>query len=92
MSNDAVATRKNVDDILGVLDQMMTRIDERFSGSEVNITKLQTLVSNIQNQLDSIEKRLEISEDERIVMAHQLTRFHEWVGRAAKRIDITFAH
>jgi hypothetical protein len=42
--------------------------------------------------LDTLAKRQEISDDERIVMGHQLTRLHEWVEEAAKRIDLKFVH
>lgn len=84
-------TKADTDDVLNVLDTMMTRIDERFTKSEDAITQLQKSVHSIQNQLDSIEKRLEISEDERLVMAHQLTQLHEWVEEAAKRIGVKFA-
>jgi chorismate-pyruvate lyase len=42
--------------------------------------------------VDSLTKRLEISEDERLVMAHQLTQLHDWVELAAKRINVKFAH
>lgn len=92
MSIDAVATRKDVDDILSVLDAMMSRIDERFQKTEGIITKLQKLLHDIQNQLDGIEKRIEITEDERLVMAHQLTQLHDWVEQAAQRIDLKFVH
>ena len=67
-------------------------VDNRFTKGESAITKLQVLVGAIQNQLDSIEKQLEISDDERLVMAHQLTQLHDWVEQAAKRIDVKFAH
>jgi archaellum component FlaC len=89
---NAQVTRKDIDDVLSVLDVMMTRIDERFSGVELTLTKTQKQIQNIVNQLDSLEKRLEISEDERVVMAHQLTQLHEWVEKAADRIDLKFAH
>lgn len=92
MSTAPAATRKDIDDVLGVLDVMMTRIDERFSGTETSVSQVQKQVKHIQTQLDGIEKRLEISEDERLVMAHQLTQLHEWVERAAARIDVKFAH
>lgn len=92
MSLSSSVTRKDIDDVLGVLHIMMTRIDDRFNQSENSITKLQLQIVAIQNQLDSIEKQLEISEDERLVMAHQLTQLHDWVEKAAKRIDIKFAH
>ncbi len=42
--------------------------------------------------LDAIVKRQEISDDERLVMSHQLTQLHEWVEEAAKRIDLKFTH
>jgi archaellum component FlaC len=92
MAAEATITRKDIDDVLNVLDIMMTRIDERFSKVESTLGDTQKHIQNILNQLDNIEKRLEISEDERLVMAHQLTRLHEWVEKAAARIDVTFAH
>jgi hypothetical protein len=49
---------------------MMTRINERFSKVESTLVETQQKIQNILNQLDSIEKRIEISEDERLVMAH----------------------
>lgn len=42
--------------------------------------------------LDALAKRQEISEDERLVMGHQLTQLHEWVEAAAERIDLKFVH
>ncbi len=92
MSSAATATRKDIDDVLSVLDVMMTRIDERFSKVEITLTDTQKQIQSILTQLDHIEKRLEISEDERLVMAHQLTQLHDWVEKAAARIDVTFAH
>lgn len=86
------STHKDIDEVLGVLDVMMTRIDDRFAKNEGSVTELQKTVGTIQNQLDSIEKQPEIFEDERLVMAHQLTQLHDWVERAAKRIDVEFAH
>ena len=91
MATDATATRKDIDDVLGVLDMMMARIDDRFSGTETAVAHLQKQVQGVITHLDHIEKQLEISEDERLVMAHQLTQLHEWVERAAARIDVKFA-
>ena len=42
--------------------------------------------------LDKISKDIEISEDERLVISHQLTQIHDWVEKAAKKIDLEFAH
>lgn len=92
MVKNIAATRSDIDDVLQVLDVMMTKIDERFNTNESKVTDIQKQVQSVQNHLDSIEKRLEISEDERLAIAHQLTRIHDWVERAADRIDIKFAH
>jgi archaellum component FlaC len=92
MSSANTVTRKDIDDVLNVLDTMMTRIDDRFTKVESSLVETQKIVTNIQNQLDNIEKRIEISEDERLVMAHQLTQLHDWVEKAAKRINVDFAH
>lgn len=89
MAKESSATRSDIDD---VLDVMMTRIDDRFTQNESASRTLQQSIHHIQNQLDGIEKQLEISDDERMIMAHQLTQLHDWVERAAKRIDVTFAH
>ena len=38
------------------------------------------------NRLDSIEKQLEISEDERLVMGRQLDRLNQWIEKIADKI------
>ena len=91
MSTEPTVTRRDIDEVLSVLDVMMTRIDERFNVSESKVDKMQGQISAVQNQLDAIEKRIEISEDVRLVMAQQLTQLHKWVEQAAKRIDLKFA-
>jgi hypothetical protein len=73
MTKSQTATREDIDDVLNVLDVMMIKIDDRFNKGEANHAELHRQVQNILNHLDSWEKRLEISEDERLVMAHQLT-------------------
>ena len=42
--------------------------------------------------LDKISKDIEISEDERLVISHQLTQIHDWVEKAAKKFDLESAH
>ncbi len=91
MSSPA-ATREDIDDVLQVLDVMTTKIDERFTKVEGGVRETQKQVQHILNHLDSLGKRLEISDDERLIMAHQLTQLHDWVEQAAKRIDLKFAH
>lgn len=85
------ATREDVD-VLNVLDVMMTKIDNRFTKAETGHADLHLQAQQILNHLNSLEKRLEISEYERPVMAHQLTRLHDWVEQAVERINVKFAH
>ena len=80
------AIKAGTEDVLNVLDVMMTRIDERFRGLEDSFQKQQQDIQHILNQLDNIEKRLEISEQERLVMGHQLERLDTWVHELATKI------
>jgi hypothetical protein len=56
MSTAILATRKDIDDVLNVLDIMMTRIDERSSQIENTTADTQKQIQNIFNQLDHIDK------------------------------------
>ena len=51
MSN--VATRDDINEVLGVLREFMTRVDNRFNGMESRISALET-------QFDGIEERVSI--------------------------------
>lgn len=43
-------------------------------------------IDRIMRMLDSLSKRLEISEDERLVMGHQLNRLDKWTHELANEI------
>lgn len=63
----------------------MQRIEAKL---DKQIEKMATKddINNILKRLDSIEKQLEISEDERLVMGHQLDRLSRWVQEVADKI------
>lgn len=82
--------RGATDDVLQVLDIMAEQIDLRFQENEKRIVDLQISATVITNQLDNLHKNLEISEDERLVIAYQLTKIQMWVEKAAKRIGLQF--
>ena len=69
-------------------------MSERFDKLDAELTKKSGAgdVHKILEVVDSLAKRQKISDDERLVMAHQLTRLHDWVEEASKRIDLKFAH
>lgn len=79
------------DDQFTKLYQYMT---ERFDSIESKLDKKAESedIQKVLSLLDSLSKRQEISDDERIVMTHQLAKIHEWVEKAASRIDLKFDH
>lgn len=50
MAAEVVVTRKDIDDVLNVLDAMMTRIDERFTHIESTLSDTLKKIQNIVNQ------------------------------------------
>jgi len=69
------------------MTERFDKIDKTLESKANNVDMQSTL-----GLLDTLVKRQEISDDERIVMSHQLTLLHEWVEEAAKRIDLKFVH
>lgn len=63
-------------------------MSERFDKLESDIkdTATKSDINNILNRLDSIEKQLEISDDERLVVGHQLDRLNRWTHELADKI------
>ncbi len=76
-----------LDKIVKVVVKGFDRIDKTLE-TKANSADLQRALG----LLDSLSKRLEISDDERIVMSSQLTKLHDWVEQAAKRINLKFEH
>lgn len=80
----------SADEFTKLFNYMTERFDKIDATLETkaNNSDLQTAL----DLLDTLAKRQEISDDERLVMGHQLTRLHDWVEEAAKRIDLKFVH
>jgi len=80
----------STDEFTKLFKYMTKRFDHVDEVLEVkaDAKDLRTAISMI----DTLSKRQEISDDERLVMAHQLTRLHEWVEQAAERINLKFVH
>lgn len=68
------------------LFQYMQRIEQKLD-SQIENMATKDDINQILSRLDSIEKQLEISEDERLVMGHQLDRLNRWVKEVADKID-----
>ncbi len=67
------------------LFKYVQRIEQKLDTQIENMATKED-IQNILNRFDSIEKQLEISEDERLVMGHQLDRLNHWVQEVADKI------
>jgi len=61
--------------------ELEKHMDKRFSKVEKDIEK-------IFNHLDALSKRLDITEDERVVMGHQIQRAFSWLKTLADKIGV----
>lgn len=66
------------------MENRFDRMDKRFDDTNERIN--QTI-----NAIDALAKRQEISDDERIVMAHQLDRLNAWMQQLAVKIGVTLS-
>ena len=62
--------------------EVNAKLDDKAKDSD-----MQTVL----NSLDSIVKRQEISDDERLVMGHQLDRLDHWTHELANKIGYTLS-
>ncbi|MBP7820967.1 hypothetical protein KA043_02580 [Candidatus Saccharibacteria bacterium] len=91
MSNPT-ATRKDIDEILDLMQTFMHQVDNRFNTIETDNAKVRKDLDSILKSLDSIEKDIQLNEDERSVMGMQLTRLHDWVEKTASKVGVEFVH
>ncbi len=68
--------------------KLFKHMNERFDVIDNKLGNAATKddINLILNRLDSIEKQLEISEEERLVMGHQLDRLNRWVQELADKL------
>jgi hypothetical protein len=62
--------------------EVNSKLDEKASNKDMQI---------VLNLLDSLAKRQEISDDERLVMGHQLDRLNQWTHELANKIGYTLS-
>lgn len=67
------------------LFQYMRNIGQKLD-KQIETMATKDDINKILNRFDSIEKQLEVSEDERVVMGHQLDRLHRWTEELANKI------
>jgi hypothetical protein len=61
------------------MTERFDKVDEQFAAQNLQFDRLQSLI-------DQVLKKQEISEDERLVMGHQIDRLDRWVHELADKI------
>jgi hypothetical protein len=78
--------KDSFEDVTALLRVFMQQVDDRFTSVELEQQKTRQEISKVFDYLDSLLKKHEISDDERLVMGHQLDRLDQWTHELAKRI------
>lgn len=63
-------------------------VEKRFEHIDGRFDKIERDIEKIFNYLDAISKRLDITEDERVVMGHQIQRAFSWLKTLADKIGV----
>ena len=77
------------DEFTKLFNYMTKRFDniDKTLDKKANTVEIQKVLG----LLDSLAKRQEISDDERLVMGHQLERLDRWTHELAKKIGYTLS-
>lgn len=81
--------KESFNDVTTLLQTFMQQMDERFTNIEHEQKKIRDDISKVFDYLDSVMKKQEISDDERLVMGHQLDRLDKWTHELANKIGYT---
>ena len=96
------ALNRQTEEIVGVIHDVMDRFDERFARLELRMDRLEKRMDNLEREVAEIKqdirrlydlaekiiKQQEVSEQERLVMGHQLNRLDAWVHELAEKIGV----
>ena len=83
---------KAVSDLAEIISEFASNVDKRFNTLESEVKLVQKDVKSILNRLDSIERDIQLNDDERAVMGMQLNRIHDWIEKTAAKVGIEFIH
>lgn len=63
-------------------------MEERFDRIDKRLDETNARIDKIIDSLNTLAKRQEIDEEERLVMGHQLERLDQWVHQLAAKIGV----
>lgn len=78
--------KDSFEDVTALLRVFMQQVDSRFTAIEQEQQKTHQEISRVFDYLDNLLKKHEITDDERLVMGHQLDRLDQWTHELAKKI------
>jgi|SRR5882757_216845 len=79
-------------DVTSLLQVFMQQVDDRFNQIELEQKKTRDEISKVFEYLDNLLKKQNISDDERLVMGHQLDRLDKWTHELALKIGHDLAN
>jgi uncharacterized protein HemY len=82
------ATRKDVDDVLGAVRNLADMTHEHFMTVQAEAQQQRQEIQRVFNYLDAMAKKHQVSDDERLVMSHQLDRAFRWLQQLADKIGV----
>lgn len=82
------ATKQDVEDVLSEVRGLSEMVGHHFNDVHSEVKQTRADMRRIFRYLDSIEKQLEISEEERLVAAHQLERAYKWIKQLADKVGV----
>lgn len=78
--------KESFSDVTSLLQTFMQQVDERFTKVEHEQSRTSHEIAKLLDYLDDLLKKQGISDDERIVMGHQLDRLDSWTHQLAEKI------
>ncbi|HEU5376146.1 MAG TPA: hypothetical protein VFV38_11945 [Ktedonobacteraceae bacterium] len=78
----------SADEFTKLFNYMEKRFSELEAKLDTRFDAIDKRIDHLINVIDNLAKRVEINDEERIVMAHQLERLDQWVHQLAEKIGV----
>lgn len=82
------ATRKDIDDVISIIRDFMTQVDNRFNSIEKEITQLKDSHNRLMNTIDGFIGRIDKYETELAARDNQLEKLLVWARKVSDKTGI----
>lgn len=86
--SDIVEVRKDIDEVLGVLQTFMVQVDERFNKLEARMDAFDEKLDKLTNTIDGFIGRIDKYETEQAARDLQFNRLLEWARKVSEKTGI----